>query len=336
MRGSGPDAKKVADSNSNTMGRPNSKEDNLELIVSNDDGRCAFLSLIFLLLCSGLIAVALDVRAAPAASGETPIEALHVPELDAGFRFLYELKLEEAHKQFEALQKSHPEDPLGNAADAAAYLFEECYRQRVLTSEFFLDDKRFLGEIPLKPDPELRAAFFASYKRAQDLAQLQLKSKPDDRNALFAMTLSVGIQADYASLIDKHQIDSLKKISEADTYAKKLLVIAPDAADAYLGLGTANYVIGSLPGIKKFFIGFAGIHGDKKVGIQQLEIAADHGRYLRPFAKILLALAALREKKPEVARTQLSDLVTEFPENPLFASELAKLKVSPAAAIPPQ
>jgi hypothetical protein len=67
-----------------------------------------------------------------------------------------------------------------------------------------------------------------------------------------------------------------------------------------------------------------------------LEIAADHGHYLRPFAKILLALAALREKKPEVARTQFKELVAEFLENSLFASELAKLMVSPAAAIPPQ
>jgi hypothetical protein len=143
------------------------------------------------------------------------------------------------------------------------------------------------------------------------------------------MALSVGMQADYASLIDKHQMDSLKKIGEADKYAKKLLILAPDAADAYLGLGAANYIIGSLPGYKKFFIGFAGIHGDKKAGIQQLQIAADHGHYLRPFAKILLALAALREKKPEVARIQLKELVAEFPENPLFANELDKLKFSP-------
>ena len=108
----------------------------------------------------------------------SPIEALHVPELDAGFHLLYELKPEEARNQFEALQKSHPEDPLGSAAEAASYLFEECYRQGVLTSEFFLDDKRFLGKIPLKPDPELRAAFFAADKQAQDLAQLQLKIEP--------------------------------------------------------------------------------------------------------------------------------------------------------------
>ena len=294
------------------------KNGNLSLMDSNHNGRVACLSMICLLLCSAGMTVALDVRAALAASGQTPTEALHVPELDAGFHLLYELKPKEARNQFEAWQKSHPEDPLGSASEAAAYLFEECYRQGVLTSEFFLDDKRFLGKIPLKPDPELRAAFFAADKQAQDLAQLRLKTNPDDTNALFAMTLSVGMQADYASLIDKQQLDSLKKIREADKYAKKLLAIAPDAADAYLGLGTANYIIGSLPGIKKFFLGFAGIHGDKKVGIQQLEIAADHGHYLRPFAKILLALAALREKKTEVARAQLKRTRRGVPRKPAF------------------
>ena len=219
---------------------------------------------------------------------------------------------------------------------AITYLFEECYRQGVLTSEFFLDDKRFLGKIPLKPNPELRAAFFAADQRAQDLAQMRLKTNLEDTNALFAMTLSLGMQADYASLIDKHQLDSLKKIREADKYSKKLLAAAPEAADAYLGLGTANYFIGSLPGTKKFFLFFVGIHGDKEAGIRQLGIAADHGHYLRPFAKILLALAALREKKTEVARVQLSELIAEFPANPLFASELAKFGPPPAPAVPPR
>jgi len=270
------------------------------------------------------------VCAARAGSAQVPIEAFGAPELDAGFHFLYEWKPEEAHRQFESWEKSHPEDPVGSASDAAAYLFEECYRQGVLTSAFFLDDKRSLGSIPLKPDPELRAAFFAADQRAQDLAQVRLKTQPGDPNALFAMALSEGMLADYASLIDKRQLDSLKKIREADTYAKKLLAVAPDAADAYLGLGTANYFIGSLPGTKRFFLGFAGIHGDKNKGIQQIQIAADHGHYLRPFAKILLALAALREKRTEVARVQLSELVAEFPDNALFSSELANLKLSPA------
>jgi hypothetical protein len=293
-------------------------------------------SLICALLCSALMGGVLYVQATLPVSGQVAIEALHVPELDAGFHLLNELKLGEARNQFEAWQKSHSEDPLGSASEAASYLFEECYGQGVLTSEFFLDNKRFLGKIPLKPDPELRAAFFGADKQAQELAQLRLKTTPDDANTLFAMALTVGMQADYASLIDKHQLDSLRMIRESDKYAKKLLVAAPDSADAYLGLGTANYIIGSLPGLKKFFLGFAGIHGDKKAGIHQLEIATDHGHHLPPFAKILLAMAALREKKPEMTRIQLNELVAEFPENPLLASELAKLKVSSAATFPPQ
>lgn len=293
---------------------------------------CPLIGLIF---CGAIAGMGLGASAAVAGPGQAQAEVLHVPELEAGFHLLYELKPAEARAQFAAWQKSHPEDPLGSAAQAASYLFEECYRQDILTSEFFLDNKRFLGKIPIKPNPELRAAFFAADKQAQNLAQLRLKTNPDDTNALFAMALSVGMQADYASLIDKHQVESLKMIGDADKYAKRLLAVAPDAADAYLGLGAANYIIGSLPGLKRFFLGFAGIHGDKRRGIQQLEIAAASGHYLRPFAKILLALAALREKKPDVARTQFTELVAEFPENPLFASELAKLNVSPAASLPP-
>jgi hypothetical protein len=269
---------------------------------------------------------------APAAFAQTPIQALHVPELEAGFHLLYELKTVEARAQFASWQKAHPEDPLGSASEAASYLFEECYQQGILTSDFFLDNKRFLGKVPLKPDPELRAAFFAADKKAQELAKQKLKIDADDPNALFAITLSLGMEADYAALIDKQQMDSLKMIRDADKYAKRLLAIAPEGTDAYLTLGTANYIIGSLPGFKKFLLGFAGIHGDKKEGIKQLELAAASGHYLRPFAKIMLALAALREKKPEVARVQMQELVVEFPENSLFASELAKLKVPPNAA----
>ena len=102
-----------------------------------------------------------------AASVGCKAEVSDAPELDAGFRLLYELKPEEARAEFAAWQASHPQDPLGVAAQAASYLFEECYRQGVLTSEYFLNDKRFLGKIAINPDPELRDAFFAADLRAK-------------------------------------------------------------------------------------------------------------------------------------------------------------------------
>jgi len=289
------------------------------------------------LLCHAAMAgMAFAAPANPSWSGQASIEAWHEPELDAGFRLLYELKLDEARAHFAAWDKSHSEDPLGSASEAASYLFEECYRQGILTSEYFTDEKRFLGKNALKPDQALRARFFSSVQRAQGLAQTRLKKDPDDANALFAMTLSVGMQADYASLVDKHQLESLRMISQADEYAKKLLAVAPDAADAYFILGAVNYIIGSLPWHQRFLLGLKRIHGDKRGGIRQLEIAAARGHYLRPFSKIFLALAALREKKIQLARTQLAELAAEFPQNPLFVLELAKLsgRVSASCAPP--
>lgn len=283
------------------------------------------ISLLRLFLCALIIGASVG-GAAPSA------RALDRPEIDAGFRLLYELRFSQARAEFSAWQEAHPDDPLGAACEAASYLFEEFYEKAVLTSEFFLDDKRLLGGISGKPDEQLGAAFLASVQRAQEQARLRLKSNPRDANALFALTIATGMRADYASLIEKRQLDSLRLVREAEAHAKDLLAIAPDSADAYLALGAANYILGSLPAHKRFFLWFGGIHGDRRGGMQQLEMAATHGHYLRPFAKMLLALAAIREKQPDVARRNLTDLVAEFPENPLFARELAKLGPSPAAA----
>ncbi len=132
----------------------------------------------------------LTLMTSPAGAWQATV--LDSPELDAGFRLLYELKPQEARAKFSVWQAAHPADPLGSAAEAASYLFEECYRQGVLTSDYFLDDNRFLGKIPIKADPELRDAFFAANLRTRELAKPRLDSNV---NALFAMTLSLGMQA---------------------------------------------------------------------------------------------------------------------------------------------
>jgi hypothetical protein len=56
--------------------------------------------------------------------------------------------------------------------------------------------------------------------------------------------------------------------------------------------------------------------------MDQMGSAADHGHYLKPFAKVMLALAYEREKKPALARVLLAELAVEFPTNAVFAREL--------------
>jgi hypothetical protein len=80
----------------------------------------------------------------------------------------------------------------GSPSEAASYLFEECYRQGVLTSEYSFDNKRFLGKIAIKPDKEIRDASFAADLGAQETWRgFDLETDPDDVNALFALTLSL-------------------------------------------------------------------------------------------------------------------------------------------------
>jgi hypothetical protein len=82
-----------------------------------------------------------------------------------------------------------------------------------------LPNKRFPGKVEIKPDRAVRDGFIAADLQAQNQGRLQLQTYPDDVNALSAMTLSRGMQADYASLIEKHQLESLSMIREADKYA---------------------------------------------------------------------------------------------------------------------
>jgi hypothetical protein len=59
-----------------------------------------------------------------------------IPELSAGFQSLYAQNFSEARKTFNDWESQHPEEPLGEIAIAASYLFEELLRQGVLSSDF--------------------------------------------------------------------------------------------------------------------------------------------------------------------------------------------------------
>jgi len=255
-----------------------------------------------------------------------------VPELSEGFRQLYVLQFPEARSTFHSWADSHPAEPFPQAAIAASYLFEELYRQGVLTSDFFLNEKKFLKGIDGKPNAERMKDFRGALTNARSLAKARLRENPKDSEALFALAVADGMESNAYSILEKKHLDALKKIKESNQYAKELLAQRTDAVDAYVPLGCANYIIGSLSAGTRFMLWFGNIHGDKKLGMEQMQNAADNGRYLKPFAQILLALAARREKKSELAQKLLKELTQEFPSSALFQSEYAKAMGRPIPA----
>ncbi len=191
-----------------------------------------------------------------------------VPELASGFHSLYLQNFTEAREKFASWESQNPGEPFGEVAVAASYLFEELYRQGALSSDFFLNEKKFLNGIEGKPDPARMKSFQEAIQHARKLARQRLEIDARDPEGLFALALSAGMESDADMILKKQHIEALKRLKEANQDAQQLLAVRPEANDAYVALGVANYIIGSLSGGTRFMLRFGGIHGDKPFGAE--------------------------------------------------------------------
>ena len=118
---------------------------------------------------------------------------------------------------------------------------------------------------------------------------------------------------------------ALKHTRAGSEWAKKLLAVDPTYYDAYLATGLSNYIIGSVFAPIRWFLKLGGYSGNRQEGIEHLTLTAERGRLLAPFARLLLAVAHLRAGERQAARRLLVQLRDDFPSNPLFAKEIARL-----------
>jgi len=254
----------------------------------------------------------------------------HSEEVYKGWLKMYDLEFDRAHQIFGQWTQDHPTDPFGPASDAAADLFSELARLGALESELFVDDALFANRKKLQPDPQIRSHFTQQINQADHLADAALQKLPNDANALFAKVLTCGVRADYAALVDKQNLTALGFTKEARPYGEKLLQVDPGAFDAYLGSGVENYLLSLKAAPLRILLRLTGSRIDRDKGLEQLRMTALHGYYLEPFAKLLLAVAALRDKKPEQAAEILRGLHDRFPHNGLYAMELERISSKPS------
>jgi hypothetical protein len=271
-----------------------------------------------------LIVSSICLLALPAGAAE------RAASLEAGYRLMYDLDFAGAEREFAQWQQEHPADPLGPLSQAANVLFAEFERGGILQAQFFTNDAPFTSRRTpaMASDGRQRARFEATLAEAERLASARLAINPADGDALFAAAMANGLRADCAALLDGRQFAALRYTRQAAGWARKLLAVAPDYADAYLATGVSNYIVGSLPAPTRLLLRIAGYGGDKKAGMQQLGVAAERGRLLGPFARILLALAAQRDGDTARERALLEGLARDFPSNPLFIRERRRLDAS--------
>lgn len=66
--------------------------------------------------------------------------------------------------------------------------------------------------------------------------------------------------------------------------------------------------------------------------MSEVQETADYGHYLKPFAQILLAFSAWREKQQALAQKNLKEPTEEFPGNLVYEIEYAKAMGRPIPA----
>jgi hypothetical protein len=127
-------------------------------------------------------------------------------------------------------------------------------------------------------------------------------------------------------LIEHRDLAALSIVKEGRALAVHLLTAHPDCYDAYLAIGVENYLLSLKPAPVRWVLNWSGAQTNKQEGIAKLRLTAEKGDLLQPYARMLLAVAALRDNDRATATRLLDGLVREFPHNRLYASELARVK----------
>jgi hypothetical protein len=260
------------------------------------------------------------------APGSAAFAAMNYPAaLDQGYRDLYNLDFAGAHTVFQQYMAAHPADPLPVASDAAAYLFGEFDRLHIIDVELFADQSRFDNRSRLVPDPAVRRAFDERTAKAKQLANAALARDPRDVAALYVKACLNGMNSDYALMIEKRDLTALSYSKRSSALSRQVLAADPTMYDAHLASGVENYMLSLKPAPLRFFLGLTGSATNKDEGIRLLRLTAAKGHYLAPFARMMLAVAALRDNHPQEAKSILVALSKEYPRNSLYQREIARI-----------
>ena len=90
---------------------------------------------------------------------------------------------------------------------------------------------------------------------------------PEDADALFAKILTLGLRADYESLIERRDFDALKVIKDSRATAEKLLMLEPNYYDAYLAVGVENYLFSLRSAPMRWILQVGGAETDRDKGV---------------------------------------------------------------------
>ncbi len=233
------------------------------------------------------------------------------PEVDqlirSGSKDMYSFEMDEADKKFDELIHRFPDHPVG-------YM----YRAEVIWWKALRDTK----------NKGLEEAFKRFTAEAIAKGKANLSKNGSDFYALVYLASAYGNETRYYVYVDKSYLRAMRSGMKGYRYIKTAYAQRKDYVDCLIGIGTYNYFTGALPFLMKPFAWMVGGRGNKNEGIKQLELASQTGRYGQVEAKTVLLGVYFNEERFDEYEKLLTDLIYEFPPNPVFYMWMADFFVT--------
>lgn len=235
------------------------------------------------------------------------------PAVDArllrGIDYLYNMDFEKADNEFTEVIRSEPNHPAG-------YFFQAMTQWWRILSNF--------------DDESQDERFYSMLEKVIDMCEAQLDKNENDVTALFFKGGAVGFRGRLRGNRGKW-VGAANDGLVALPAVRKAFALEPNNYDVLLGIGIYNYYADVVPKqypiVKPLMLFFPS--GDKKIGLEQLEIASQKARYAKTEAiYFLLQSYFTYEKQYSKALEIARELHSKYPRNPLFHRMYGRCYVS--------
>ncbi|MDW8220544.1 MAG: tetratricopeptide repeat protein [Bacteroidota bacterium] len=211
----------------------------------------------------------------------------------AGIDAFYSMRYDLATSIYDELIAKYPTDPTGYFFRSQIYLW------------------RYLFDYS---EPDYKK-FIAACDKAISVAEEAIKLNPDNNYARTIIGAIYGFRA-IANFRAENFVKATLDGRSCYNYLSEVLKRDPKQYDAYLGMGVFHFGIAVMPSTVRFAANFAGLKGDRELGLKEISIAAEKSLFSRSDAKIFLAFIEVYYNKDYGKGFKyLQELLEQYPNN---------------------
>lgn len=208
-----------------------------------------------------------------------------------------------ADSTFNALMRSHPDDP-------RAYFFSSMIP---FWAYFFGGN-----------EPAQAAAFLKRSEKAIAVAEKRMSAAPGDTNTVLLLSGLHGYRSLVAASEKEYRV-AIGSGVKGYSFTKRLMEFGQENPNALMGQGVFQYMVGTVPGEIRWMATLAGLSGDKNTGLRYLARVANSDSDARYDAIMILAFLMEREGRPNDALRYLAMMRRSYPGNVLAMYHQSRL-----------